>query len=74
MSSTVDVTPNMHENSLTLPVDVSKQQPLTAREKILNDFQELERAHDERRRINCELEKEIQARIEVIDRFDITLC
>ena len=65
MSSTLDVTPNMHDHSLTLSGDVSKQQPVTVREKIVNIFQELESTRDEQRRVNSELDKEIQSRIEV---------
>ena len=65
MSSTVDVTPNLHDTSLTLSADVSQQQPLTVREKIVNIFQDLEGARDEQRRVNTALEKEIQSRIEV---------
>lgn len=72
MSSTVDVTPNLHDNSLNLSDDGSKQQPLTVREKIVNLFQELEVNRDEQRRINAALEKEIQGRIEV-KRRNITL-
>lgn len=60
MSSTVDVTPNVSDAL----VNDSKQQPLTVREKIVNLFQELEVARDEQRRVNAELEKEIQSRIE----------
>lgn len=65
MSSTVDVTPNLHDTSLILSGDVSQQQPLTVREKIVNIFQDLEGARDEQRRVNTALEKEIQSRIEV---------
>ncbi|CAF4121614.1 unnamed protein product, partial [Rotaria magnacalcarata] len=63
MSSTVDVTPNISDALLN---DISKQQqqPLTVREKIVNLFQELEITRDEQRRINTELEKEVQSRIE----------
>ena len=61
MSSTLDVTPTMPD---TLLNDISKQQPLTVREKIVNLFQELEVTRDEKRRVNTELDKEIQSRIE----------
>jgi chromosome segregation ATPase len=61
MSSTIDVTPKIPD---TLLNDISKQQPLTVREKIVNLFQELEIARDEQRTINTELDKEIQARME----------
>ncbi|CAF0774695.1 unnamed protein product [Adineta steineri] len=61
MSSTIDVKPIISD---TLSNDVSKQQPLTVREKIVNLFQELETTRDDQRRVNTELEKEIQGRIE----------
>jgi len=65
MSSTIDITPKLPD---TLLNDISKQQqqqqPLTVREKIVNLFQELEITRDEQRRVNTELDKEIQARIE----------
>ena len=61
MSSTIDVKPKIPD---TLLNDISKQQPLTVREKIVNLFQELEITRDEHRRVNTELEKEIQSRIE----------
>ena len=61
MSSTVDITPTIPD---TLLNDVSKQQPLSVREKIVNIFQELEITRDDKRRVHCELDKEIQARIE----------
>ena len=61
MSSTVDISPTLQETSLN---DGSKQ-PLTVREKIVNLFQELETTRDEQRRVNGELEKEIQSRIDV---------
>lgn len=62
MSSTIDVTPNLSDSLLN---DGSKQQqPLTVREKIVNLFQELEATRDEQRRINGEIEKETQSRIE----------
>jgi chromosome segregation ATPase len=57
MSSTIDI---LTESSLVL----SKQEPLTIREKIVNLFQELEEARDEQRRVNTELIQEIQARID----------
>jgi len=57
MPSTID-TPS--EPSLGL----SKQEPLTIREKIVNLFQELEGTKDEQRRVNTELAKEHQARID----------
>lgn len=62
MSSTVDVSPNLQENST---MNDGTKQPLTVREKIVNLFQELEGARDDQRRVNAELEKEIQARIDV---------
>jgi len=61
MSSTIDVTPTIPD---TLLNDISKQQPLTVREKIVNLFQELEITKDEQRRINRELDKEFQSRTE----------
>jgi hypothetical protein len=61
MSSTIDVKPIIPD---TLLNDISKQQPLTVREKIVNLFKELEITRDEQRRINSELEKEIQSRID----------
>jgi chromosome segregation ATPase len=62
MSSTIDITPTIPD---TLSNDVSKQQqPLTVREKIVNLFQELEITRDDKRRVNTELDKEIQSRIE----------
>ncbi len=61
MSSKVDVKPTIPD---TLLKDISKQQPLTVREKIVNLFQDLEITRDEQRRVNSELEKEIQSRIE----------
>ena len=61
MSSTVDVTPKIPDALLN---DISKQQPLSVREKIVNLFQELEITRDDKRRVNTELDKEIQARIE----------
>ncbi|CAF1461194.1 unnamed protein product [Rotaria sp. Silwood1] len=65
MSSTIDVKPKISD---TLLNDVSQQQqqqqPLSVREKIVNLFQDLEITRDEQRRINAELEKEIQSRIE----------
>jgi hypothetical protein len=61
MSSAMGITPKIPD---TLLNDISKQQPLTAREKIVNLFQELEITRDEQRRINTELDKEIQARTE----------
>lgn len=64
MSSIVDPTVNLVETNLSLNDDLSKQQPLTVREKIVNLFQELETSRDEQRRINAALEKEIQGRIE----------
>jgi hypothetical protein len=42
----------------------SKQEPLTAREKIVNLLQELEGNRDEQRHVNAELDKEIHARKE----------
>lgn len=57
MSSTID-TLNEHSVGLT------KQEPLTVREKIVNLFQELEGTKNERDRINHELDKEIQARVD----------
>jgi uncharacterized protein (DUF3084 family) len=62
MSSTIDITPTIPDALLK---DISKQQqPLTVREKIVNLFQELEITRDEQRRVNTELDKEIQSRIE----------
>ena len=61
MSSTVHVTPKIPDALLN---DLSKQQPLSVREKIVNIFQELEITRDDKRRVNTELDKEIQARIE----------
>jgi len=61
MSSTVDRTPTIPDSLLN---DISKQQPLSVREKIVNIFQELEITRDEQRRVNTELDKEIQSRIE----------
>jgi uncharacterized protein (DUF3084 family) len=63
MSSTIDITPTIPD---TLSNDVSKQQqqPLSVREKIVNLFQELEITRDDKRRVNTELDKEIQSRIE----------
>jgi hypothetical protein len=61
MSSTVDITPKIPDSLLN---DISKQQPLSVREKIVNIFQELEITRDEQRRVNTELDKEIQSRIE----------
>lgn len=61
MSSTIEISPTLQETSLN---DGSKQ-PLTVREKIVNLFQELETTRDEQRRVNGELEKEIQSRIDV---------
>ncbi|CAF0994933.1 unnamed protein product [Adineta ricciae] len=66
MSSTIDIKPTIPE---TLLNDLTKQQqqqqqPLTVREKIVNLFQELETTRDEQRRVNTELEKELQSRIE----------
>ncbi|CAF3165983.1 unnamed protein product [Rotaria socialis] len=63
MSSTVDVTPNISD-ALLNDISQKQQQPLTVREKIVNLFQELEITRDEQRRINTELEKEVQSRIE----------
>jgi ABC-type phosphate transport system auxiliary subunit len=61
MSSTIDITPKIPD---TLLNDISKQQPLSVREKIVNLFQELEITRDDKRRVNTELDKEIQSRIE----------
>jgi chromosome segregation ATPase len=57
MSSKIDILPDTSLLSL-------KQEPLTVREKIVSIFQELEDTRDEQRRVNSELDKEIQARIE----------
>ena len=57
MSSTVHTLPDA---SSTL----TKQEPLTVREKIVNLFHDLESTRDDQRRVNTELDKEIQARIE----------
>jgi hypothetical protein len=57
MSSTIDTTP--------LALSNDSKQPLTVREKIVNLFQELEGTRDEQQRVNSELEKEIETRIEV---------
>lgn len=61
MSSTIEITPKIPD---TLLNDISKQQPVTVREKIVNLFHELEITRDEQRRVNTELDKEIQSRIE----------
>lgn len=61
MSSTIDVKPAMPDALLN---EISQQQPLTVREKIVNLFQELESTRDEQRRVNTELEKQLQSRIE----------
>ena len=57
MPSTVDILPDTSS-------PLSKQEPLTVREKIVNLFHDLESTRDEQRRVNTELDKEIQARIE----------
>jgi hypothetical protein len=57
MSSKIDTLPDASSK-------LSKQEPLTAREKIVNLFHELEGTRDEQRRVNTGLDKEIQARIE----------
>ena len=65
MSSTVDIKPTIPETLLNdLTKQQQQQQPLTVREKIVNLFQELETTRDEQRRVNTELEKELQSRIE----------
>ncbi|CAF0735178.1 unnamed protein product [Rotaria sordida] len=63
MSSTIDVKPKLSDTLLN-DISQQQQQPLSVREKIVNIFQELEITRDEQRRINSELEKEIQSRIE----------
>lgn len=62
MSSTVDISPALQETST---LNDGSKQPLTVREKIVNLFQELEGTRDEQRRVNGELEKEIQSRVDV---------
>ncbi|CAF0775068.1 unnamed protein product [Rotaria sp. Silwood1] len=64
MSSTIDVKPKISDTLLNDVSQQQQQQPLSVREKIVNLFQDLEITRDEQRRINAELEKEIQSRIE----------
>jgi len=43
-------------------IELSKQEPLPVREKLVNLVEELEGTKDEQRQINIELDKEIQAK------------
>ncbi|CAF4144702.1 unnamed protein product, partial [Rotaria sp. Silwood2] len=57
MSSTIDA-------HIDTSLNLSEQEPLRIRDKVVNLFQELKETQDEQRQINTELDQEIQDRIE----------